>query len=279
MKKKFILVPILMTLILTASCMQQQQKPIAGVASSVSETGTIQRVKVTADNANVRTGCSSGAPVAETSNTNNTYDVVNPVADWYAVNLKNNQVGFIQKSDCTPVVVDDKAPSGTNLSQGASPQSTGPQQGTTTQGTTKTPQTPSAKTNSTTMTSDEQQMVKLVNDARTQNGVPALKVDMQLTNVARIKAQDMIDNKYFSHYSPKYGSPFDMMKAFGIKYVKAGENIAGNSSVQNAFNSLMNSPGHRQNILSPDYTHIGIGIKSGGSYGKMFSQMFVSKPQ
>ena len=125
----------------------------------------------------------------------------------------------------------------------------------------------------------EQQMVNLVNQARAKNHVPALKVDMQLTNVARIKAQDMITNKYFSHTSPKYGSPFAMMKSFGIQYVTAGENIAGNSSIQAAQTSLMNSPGHRKNILNPGYTYIGIGIKSGGPYGNMISQMFISKPQ
>jgi uncharacterized YkwD family protein len=125
----------------------------------------------------------------------------------------------------------------------------------------------------------EQQMITLVNQARSQNNLPALQVDMQVTNVARVKAQDMIDNNYFSHNSPKYGSPFDMMKSFGVHYVKAGENIAGNQTVQNAHNALMNSPGHRENILSPDYTHIGIGIKQGGQYGNMFSQMFVSKPK
>jgi uncharacterized protein YkwD len=88
----------------------------------------------------------------------------------------------------------------------------------------------------------------------------------------------MIDNNYFSHNSPKYGSPFDMMKSFGIKFVHAGENIAGNQTVQAAHNALMNSPGHRQNILSTDYTHIGIGIQKGGSYGNMFTQQFISKP-
>jgi uncharacterized YkwD family protein len=138
---------------------------------------------------------------------------------------------------------------------------------------------PTTQANSTTLTSMEQQMITLINQARSQNGLPALKVDMQVTNVARVKAQDMIDNNYFSHNSPKYGSPFDMMKSFGVHYVKAGENIAGNQTVQAAHNALMNSPGHRENILSPDYTHIGIGIKKGGQYGNMFSQMFISKPR
>lgn len=124
----------------------------------------------------------------------------------------------------------------------------------------------------------EQQMLKLINEARVQNNLAPLIVDMVLTKVARIKAQDMIVNNYFSHNSPKYGSPFDMMKAFGVKYGYAGENIAGNQNVINAQNALMNSSGHRQNILSPNFTHIGIGIQKGGPYGYMFSQMFISKP-
>ena len=123
----------------------------------------------------------------------------------------------------------------------------------------------------------EQQMVNLVNQARVKNHVPALKVDMQLTNVARIKAQDMITNRYFSHTSPKYGSPFNMMKSFGIKFITAGENIAGNSNIAAAETSLMNSPGHRKNILNSSFTYIGIGIKSGGPYGNMISQMFIGK--
>lgn len=122
-------------------------------------------------------------------------------------------------------------------------------------------------------------MVQLVNKARAENNLPALKVDTELANVARIKSQDMIDNNYFSHNSPTYGSPFDMMKDFGINYVQAGENIAGNQDVQKAHDALMNSPGHRKNILSPDFTHIGIGIRKGGQYGNMYTQMFISKPQ
>jgi uncharacterized YkwD family protein len=129
------------------------------------------------------------------------------------------------------------------------------------------------------LTAEEQEMLNLINQARAQNNAPPLKVDMQVTNVARIKAQDMIDNNYFSHDSPKYGNPFDMLKSFGIGFIQAGENIAGNTDVQKAHTSLMNSPGHRENILNPNYTHIGLGIKNGGRYGNMFSQMFVSKPK
>lgn len=135
-----------------------------------------------------------------------------------------------------------------------------------------TPQPPNPDTN---LTSEEQRMVNLVNEARRQHGVKPLIVHKKLTEVARLKSQDMIDNNYFSHHSPVYGSPFDMLKRFGISYRMAGENIAGNQSVDRAHTSLMNSSGHRRNILNPSYTHVGIGIRNGGRYGKMFTQLFI----
>lgn len=124
------------------------------------------------------------------------------------------------------------------------------------------------------LTADEQQMLDLVNQERQKAGLAPLKADPELTKMARVKSQDMIDNNYFSHNSPTYGSPFDMMDQFGIEYQTAGENIAGNSSVQDAHTSLMNSDGHRKNILGSQYTKIGIGIVDGGPYGKMFTQAF-----
>lgn len=124
------------------------------------------------------------------------------------------------------------------------------------------------------LTAQEQQMLNLVNQEREKQGLPALKADPELTKVARVKAKDMIDNNYFDHNSPTYGSPFDMMKKFGVEYKTAGENLAGNSSVDGAHTSLMNSQGHRENILKSEYTSVGIGVVDGGQYGKMFVQMF-----
>lgn len=282
MDRKLLSFTVALSLIFTAGCTTQQKQnmknnnpqPIQGVESSVNQMGTIQRVKITADNSNIRTGCSSNTPVLKTATKDSTLDVVSQVSDWFAVKLPNNQIGFVHNQEAKPVVVENNQPNVTPETSGGAPQVT---QGNTTSST--APKTPSAQTNSGTLTAQEQQMLNLVNQARAQNNVPPLQIDMQVTNVARIKAQDMIDNNYFSHNSPKYGSPFDMMKSFGVSYVQAGENIAGNQTVVNAENALMNSPGHRKNILNPAYTHIGIGIKSGGPYGNMFSQMFVSKPK
>lgn len=266
MKKRIFTIALILSFVFITACAQKQKKPaIGGVESSINQTGTVERIKVLNDRANIRSGCSSNSPALKSASKNDTYDVVSKVSDWYAIKLKDNKIGFIPADQSKPIVAQDKPTKMTPVAQTGTPQGTG------------TPKTPVTQANSTSLTSNEQQMVTLVNQARKQNNVAQLKVDMQLTNVARTKAQDMIDNKYFSHNSPKYGSPFDMMKNFGVKYVKAGENIAGNQTVQSAFNALMNSPGHRKNILEPNFTHIGMGIRSGGTYGNMFAQMFISK--
>lgn len=127
------------------------------------------------------------------------------------------------------------------------------------------------------LSSDEQQMADLVNKARKQEGLPPLKVELELSKTAKLKSQDMVDKNYFSHDSPTYGSPFDMMKKFNISYSTAGENIACNQDVDAAHKELMESPGQRANILSKDFTHIGLGITDGGSCGKMFTLLFIGK--
>jgi uncharacterized YkwD family protein len=126
-------------------------------------------------------------------------------------------------------------------------------------------------------TADEQAMLDLVNKARADAGLGALQFDAELLKVARLKAKDMVDNNYFSHQSPTYGSPFDMMRQFGVSFKTAGENIAGNQTVDAAFKAWMNSPGHKANILNGNYNYTGIGIVSGSAYGKIFVQMFIGR--
>ncbi len=121
----------------------------------------------------------------------------------------------------------------------------------------------------------EQEVIRLVNEIRVENGLKALTYDWELGRVARYKSQDMKDNQYFSHTSPVYGTPFQMIKNFGISYRSAGENIAkGYSTPQAVVNGWMNSSGHRANILNANYTHIGVGYVSSGNY---WTQMFIAK--
>lgn len=125
------------------------------------------------------------------------------------------------------------------------------------------------------VTNYEQEVIRLVNEIRAENGLKSLSYDWELARVARFKSQDMKDNKYFSHTSPVYGTPFQMIRNFGISYRSAGENIArGYSTPQAVVNGWMNSSGHRANILNANYTHIGVGYVSGGNY---WTQMFISK--
>ncbi|MEH7439614.1 CAP domain-containing protein [Neobacillus drentensis] len=120
-----------------------------------------------------------------------------------------------------------------------------------------------------------QQVINLTNAQRSKNGLPALKADTQLSGVAQKKSQDMQQNHYFSHTSPTYGSPFDMMRDFGVTYKSAGENIAqGQQTPQEVVTAWMNSEGHRKNILSPNFTHIGVGFEQ---TGKHWTQMFIGK--
>ena len=120
-----------------------------------------------------------------------------------------------------------------------------------------------------------QQVIDLTNAQRSKNGLPALKTDAQLNGVAQKKSLDMQQKNYFSHTSPTYGSPFDMMRDFGVTYKSAGENIAqGQRTPQEVVTAWMNSEGHRKNILSANFTHIGVGYEA---TGKHWTQMFIGK--
>jgi uncharacterized protein YkwD/uncharacterized membrane protein required for colicin V production len=120
----------------------------------------------------------------------------------------------------------------------------------------------------------EQEMLKLVNEERTSRGLPALELDPRLVPIARQHSEEMFRLKYFGHQSPVSGSPFDRLAAAKITYSRAGENLAYAHSVAIAHRGLMDSEGHRENILRPEFTRIGIGVISAGSYGRMFTQLF-----
>ncbi|MFA5634700.1 MAG: CAP domain-containing protein [Anaerovoracaceae bacterium] len=124
--------------------------------------------------------------------------------------------------------------------------------------------------------SHEAQVVELVNKERAAQGLSALKFNAELSKVAEAKAADLRDKNYFSHTSPTYGSPFDMMKSFGIRYTAAGENIAkGYMNPTSVMNGWMNSPGHKANIMNGNFTEIGVGYVSGSNGSGYWVQMFI----
>lgn len=122
----------------------------------------------------------------------------------------------------------------------------------------------------------ERQMFELVNEERSAAGLRPLTWDDRLVPVARQHSEEMFKLKYFAHQSPVSGSPFDRLRSAGVTYSRAGENLAYAQSVSVAHRGLMQSQGHRENVLRPEFTHIAIGVISAGPYGRMFTQLFVT---
>lgn len=120
----------------------------------------------------------------------------------------------------------------------------------------------------------ESAMISLVNSERVSRGISPLTFDESLRSIARSHSADMLEKGYFSHYSPEGKDVADRAEVAGIKYLVIGENLAYAPSLQAAHQGLMNSPGHRANILSTDYHYIGIGVANAGDYGMMFTQVF-----
>ncbi|MGO4888062.1 CAP domain-containing protein [Anaerobacillus sp. MEB173] len=171
-------------------------------------------------------------------------------------------------------MVPDTAPA---PQQGAAPQPAAPQQPAT-QAPAQEPKQEQAKQpqqSAEGISSIEQKVIELTNAERRKAGLSNLQADAALSNVAREKSRDMQANNYFSHTSPTYGSPFDMIRDAGVSYNAAAENIAmGQSTAEQVVQEWMNSEGHRRNILSGEYTHIGVGYNEKGHY---WTQMFISK--
>lgn len=135
--------------------------------------------------------------------------------------------------------------------------------------------TPSVSTGAD-QSSEAQAVLELVNAERSKQGLKELTLSKELTSIANTKAEDMAENNYFSHTSPTYGSPFQMLQKFGVSYTAAGENIAaGQQTAEAVMTDWMNSSGHRANILNKNYTQLGVGYVEGGTYGTEWVQLFI----
>lgn len=209
---------------------------------------------VTASLLNVRSGPGTKFPIVATVKKNEYIRVFAGIGDWYVVQLDSNYIGAVSKKYIKPIY--PNTGTGTGLNNSDSNNNT---------------------TNTTNLTSDEWEVFNLINQQRSQNGLSPLKIDYEVQRVARIKAQDMVNNNYFSHTSPTYGSPFNMLNNFKVSYRTAGENIAGNSSNSAAVTAWMNSSGHKANILNSSFNYTGIGVINGSKYGKIYVQMFIGK--
>lgn len=205
---------------------------------------------VTATTLNVREGPGTGYKVVKQIYKNEYIRVFAQIGEWYVVQVEGDFVGVVSKKYIKPVY-----PQTGNGGESDSNNSG----------------------NSINLNFDEKEVFNLINKKRVEAGISPLKIDNETQKVARIKAKDMVDNDYFSHNSPTYGSPFDMLKKFKISYKAAGENIAGNSSNTKAVEAWMNSEGHRANILNNSFNYTGIGAVESKKYGKMYVQLFIGR--
>lgn len=196
--------------------------------------------------------------VITTVNKNEYIRVFAGVGEWYIIQTDSDYVGAVSRKYVRAIYPSSSGSSNSGSSSSGNSAS-------------------NSGTQTSNMNSDEKEVFDLINKQRTNNGLTALKHDNGVQRVARIKAQDMVDNNYFSHTSPTYGSPFDMLKNFKISYKTAGENIAGNSSNSSAVTAWMNSSGHKANILNSSFNYTGIGVVSSPKYGKMYVQLFIGK--
>ena len=206
---------------------------------------------VTANALNVRSGPGANYNIVSQVYKNEYIRVFAKVGDWYVIQTDKDFIGAVSKDYVKPIYP--------NTTENQAEQQT------------------EEITNSTNLTADEREAFNLINEQRKKEGLEALQIDDEVQNVARVKAKDMVNNNYFSHTSPTYGSPFDMLKKYGISYKSAGENIAGNGTAQGAVNAWMNSPGHKANILNSKYNYTGIAVVTSPKYGKILVQLFIGR--
>lgn len=195
------------------------------------------------NNTNLRSGPGTNFSINTKLNASYNVEVIGKTGDWYLIVTPDNYVGLV-RNDLIEI---------------------------------PTEQNKNENTDSDTLPNTTQTVLELINTARKNNGLPELKIDELLESTAKSKAKDMVDNNYFSHNSPTYGSPFKMMQEAGITYKTAGENIAGNQSAQKAVESWLESETHKQNILSNAYNYIGIGLEPSDTYGYVIVVMFIGK--
>ncbi len=208
---------------------------------------------MTAESLKIRTGPSTENVHIGLLVKNDTVHIYGKVDNWYIVRTENNLVGavsadYIQGTQQTEQTIETSA----NI------------------------ETAENISNST-LSQDEQIFFNLINNKRIENNLPEYEIDETLLNLARLKANDIVEKKYFAHTSPTFGTLFEMLANHNFSYSKASENIARNLNADGAIQSLMNSPAHKSNILSNAFNYTGIAVVNSIEYGKIFVEIFVAK--
>ncbi len=253
MMKKVITILVTLMLVCTLLLGISYSDASAFSKTPFSRTNIPAQMRVTASALNVRSGPSTYFQRVGMVYQDQIVDCIGRLGDWYIIHLDSDILGVASGRYLTPYYPPQAQPAPAPTLD------------------------PQADTIAEEVRDEAEKMLELVNAERAKVGAPALTLDSEVMRVAQFKAQDMVDRNYFSHNSPTYGSPFDMLKSFGVSYRTAGENLAGNISVERAHTSLMNSEGHRRNILNANYNRVGIGIVDSPKYGKIYVQMFIGR--
>ncbi len=203
---------------------------------------------VNTDYLNMRSGSGINFDSISILTKNEYVRIYGKIGEWYIVQNEKNQIGTVNEKYITPTNETKAAATNAEVIEEVSEIN---------------------------LTSEESELLSLINAERQKNNLPEFKIDEKLQNVARLKAEDLVQNNYFSHISPTYGTPFEMLKSNSINYKTASENIAGNSSITDAVNSWLSSDSHKQNILSNDYNYTGIAVVDSIAYGKIIVELFV----
>ncbi len=263
MKRKKVLVIVLSLLITLFTVIPMGTGQFKVEASEAYQSVDSKTAIVTASNVNLRTGPATTYDIICKLKKNQDITIIGKMGDWYAVYVgSSGNVGAITSQY---VKVDNSKETNKKTTSNAKSVSAKTTKATTV--------TTTAKVKD--ISSDEQALLDLINKERKKEGLKALEFDANLMKIARLKAKDMKDNNYFSHTSKFYGSPFDMMKKYDIKFSAAGENIAGNQTIEKVVKAW--SKESRNNLFNTKFTHTGIGIIDSPAYGKIFVQMFIKK--
>ncbi len=284
MKRKIVILAALAVFLVSSTCFGASADSVIKNQLSLERTD-YAAATVTAGRLNVREGPSTSFPSICKLEKGQEVTVIGKLGDWYAIyNDGDGVVGAVDgryislgeavtasanTSKTEEVPLETSKNKANDKSNDKSKEKDVPK---TTPAKSATPAAINAN-----LSQDELKLLELVNKARTDAGLEQLAIDENLMKVAREKAKDMTANSYFSHQSPTYGSPFDMMRQFDNVFKSAGENIAGNKTVEGAFKAWMASDSHKKNILNSGFKVTGIGIESSETYGKVFVQQFIGR--
>lgn len=267
MKRRNILTVVLALLILTFTFLPAGTAQYMVDASEAYQQAASGSGVVTASDVNLRTGPATTFDIICKLKKDQKVTVMGKLGDWYAIYVGSS--GNVGSISSRYIKLDKPKSTSANTTQTKATQ-------------TKAANTPvAAKPVSVPeeqvkdISEDENTLLELVNKERKDKGLKALVLDAALMKVARLKAADMKENNYFSHTSKYYGTPFDMMKKYEIKFSTAGENIAGNKTCEKAVKTWLEDSSN--NIYNEKFTHTGIGIVNSPTYGKLFVQLFMKK--